>query len=284
MKSRTVRHSFPSDKRSPLPSCCRKIVRDSVGLKKRTVSTSGISIPSLYRSTTKINFISPDKSFALALALSLSEDPEVSAIEGSVPSGTILQIEDDTDLEIEVEIKEKDIYKVKEGQEVEITSEVLSEVAAKGVVSKVYQFTSTGQQNNTMANALNTAASSSSNYKAIIKVTDSAGLLLGMKVKVKISMDDEQTVFAVPYTAVMETSTGSYVYVAQYMSGMYMVQRKEVETGDTGDYYTEITGGDLEPDDYVISYPDMVSENDIISISEQGVTGTDATPGDSEGE
>ena len=208
----------------------------------------------------------------------------VNSVEGAIPSGTILQIEDDTDLEIEVEIKEKDIYKVKEGQEVEITSEVLSEVAAKGVVSKVYQFTSTSQQTNTLANSLNTAGSSNSNYKAIIKVTDSTGLLLGMKVKVKISMDDEQTVFAVPYTAVMETSTGSYVYVAQNMSGIYMVQRKEVEVGNTGDYYTEITGGELEPDDYVISYPDMVSENDVISISEQGVTGTDATPGDSEGE
>ena len=46
-KSRTVKYSLPTDFRKPLPNCCRKTVRLSVGLKNNTVSISGKSIPSL---------------------------------------------------------------------------------------------------------------------------------------------------------------------------------------------------------------------------------------------
>lgn len=47
IKSRTVRHSLFSARRSPRPSCCKNTVSDSVGRKKRMVFTSGISTPSL---------------------------------------------------------------------------------------------------------------------------------------------------------------------------------------------------------------------------------------------
>ena len=198
----------------------------------------------------------------------------INAVEGAVPQGTILQVEDDSDLEIEIEVKERDIYKVKEGQEVDISSEVLSEVVGKGVVSKVYQFTTQSSTSQNLSNS-GIATSSNSNYKAIIKVTESSGLLLGMKVKVKISMDDEQTVFAVPYTAVMDSSTGSYVYIAKNAGTMFMVEKVDVETGVSGDYYTEIVGGGLEPDDLVITYPDLVDVGSVVFITEQGVTGTD---------
>ena len=52
IKSSTVKQSFPSAKRKPLPNCCRKIVKLSVGRRNKTVSISGISTPSLKISTT----------------------------------------------------------------------------------------------------------------------------------------------------------------------------------------------------------------------------------------
>ena len=51
-KSNTVRHSLLSANLNPLPSCCKNMVRLSVGLKNKTVSIPGISMPSLKISTT----------------------------------------------------------------------------------------------------------------------------------------------------------------------------------------------------------------------------------------
>ena len=51
-KSKTVKQSLSSANRSPRPNCCKKMVKLSVGRKNKTVSISGISIPSLKISTT----------------------------------------------------------------------------------------------------------------------------------------------------------------------------------------------------------------------------------------
>ena len=55
--------------RSPLPSCCRKTIGDSVGRRNITISTAGISTPSLNISTEKITLISPCISFWIANTL-----------------------------------------------------------------------------------------------------------------------------------------------------------------------------------------------------------------------
>ena len=47
-----------------------------------------------------------------------------------------------------------------------------------------------------------------------------------------------------------------------------MAVRKDIETGESGDYYTEIVGGDLEPGDKVTCYPDKVFEGSIVKITE----------------
>ncbi len=69
IKSKTVRQSLPSNKRNPLPSCCKNTVKLSVGLKNKIVFISGISTPSLNKSTVNINLSSPDCSLLLADAL-----------------------------------------------------------------------------------------------------------------------------------------------------------------------------------------------------------------------
>ena len=54
--------------------------------------------------------------------------------------GNIMQLEDDKNLRVEVSIKEMDILKIQEGQEVRISSDTIDSIGAKGVVSKVYRF------------------------------------------------------------------------------------------------------------------------------------------------
>ena len=74
----------------------------------------------------------------------------------------------------------------------------------------------------------------------------------------------------IPYTAIMSDVDGDYVYVAEPAgNGMYMVTRKSIEKGMSGDYYTEVTGGDLEEGDLVIAYPSTVTENSVITIREE---------------
>ena len=58
MKSSTVRQGLSSARRRPRPSCWRKTVALSVGRRKSTVSISGMSTPSLNRSTVKIALMS----------------------------------------------------------------------------------------------------------------------------------------------------------------------------------------------------------------------------------
>ena len=192
----------------------------------------------------------------------------ISAVEGLPTSGSVMRIENDEKLQIKVSIKEKDILKMKEGMEVEISSSTLSEVTGKGKISKVLDFVSESTAPAAKMDMTGGAQSTAGSYTAVIDVEESENMLLGMNVKAKIATGREVTVLAVPYTAVMNDSQGEYVYVAQQASGLYVVVKKTVETGESGDYYTEITGGDLEPDDKVICYPESVTENSIVQIKE----------------
>ncbi len=192
----------------------------------------------------------------------------VNATEGLPASGTIMQIDNENDLKIRVEIKESEVFKVKEGMEVEISNSNLEQVTAKGKVDKVYRFVS-GTSADT-ASALTGTVDKTPHYTVIIKVDEFTDLLLGMNVKVKIATGNEMSVMAVPYTAIMtDDDENEYVYVAEEQAkGITMVVRKDVETGETGDYYTEIKGGSLEKGDKVICYPETVTEGGIVKIKE----------------
>ncbi len=186
----------------------------------------------------------------------------ISAVEGAVPTGALMTIQDDEKLEINVDIKEKDIFSVKEGMNVELSSSSLENVTGKGVVSKVNLFATAG------APTANGVAGDNT-FGAKISVTENNNILLGMKLKGRISTGEELNVNAVPYTAILSDAEGDYVYIAEEVSnGMYTVTRKYVEKGMSGDYYTEITDTDLEEGDKVICYPNTVTENGIITITE----------------
>ena len=195
---------------------------------------------------------------------------DINATEGLPASGSIMTIEDDQNLQISVNIKEKDIFKVKEGADVELSSASLEESSGKGSVETVYRFVPKVESKESSLALAGSGGDSSPEYTVIIKVSDFTDLLLGMRVKVKIATGNELSVNAVPYTAIMEEDGEEYVYVAQESgsSGFYMAVKKEIETGENGDYYTEITGGKLEEGDKVICFPDTVLEGSLVKIKE----------------
>ncbi len=201
----------------------------------------------------------------------------VNAVEGVPANGALMTIQDDKNLELTVGIREKDFFSVKEGMSVELSNSSLDNVTGTGTVTKINNFaTADTSAAATAAAAAGTAVDNT--YKAKITVSSFTDMMLGMKVKARISTGEEMTTEAVPYTAIMSDAYGDYVYVAQEASaGMYTVVKKEVTKGMSGDYYTEITSGELEEGDLVICYPSTVKENDIIAVNKDSDSKKDAT-------
>ena len=193
----------------------------------------------------------------------------ISAVEGVVPSGAIMTIEDDKNLELNVGIKEKDYFAVKEGMSVELTNSSLDNVKGSGKVASINNFSSADTTSVAAAAGATQGAVADNTFKAKITITDFTDMLIGMKVKARIDTGEEMTTEAVPYTAIISDAYGDYVYVAEPAgSGMYTVAKKEVTKGMSGDYYTQVESDELEEGDLVIAYPSTVKENDIITINE----------------
>ena len=192
-----------------------------------------------------------------------------SAVEGVIPSGAIMTIEDDKNLELNVGIKEKDYFAVKEGMSVELTNSSLDNVKGSGKVASINNFSSADTTSVAAAAVAAQGAVADNTFKAKITITDFTDMLIGMKVKARIATGEEMTTEAVPYTAIISDAYGDYVYVAEPAgSGMYTVAKKEVTKGMSGDYYTQVESDELEEGDLVIAYPSTVKENDIITINE----------------
>ena len=241
-------------------------------------TSAEVAIPSVSSTATELAKLYEQLDAASLVANQDGVVTAVGATEGSVPSGVLFQIEDPDNLEIDVEIKESDIFKVEEGQKVEITNDTIEDVSS-GKVESVHKFIpSSGTGASDGSSAAASPIIKQEGYAAVIKVSEAKNLLLGMKVKAKIAMGDNENLMSVPYTAIMtdESDNSNYVYVAKEVTtGMYMFSRVNVEVGKSGDYYTEIIGGDLNEGDLVVSYPETVSEMSRTGISEK--TEADAT-------
>ncbi|MCR5212813.1 MAG: HlyD family efflux transporter periplasmic adaptor subunit [Eubacterium sp.] len=192
----------------------------------------------------------------------------INAVVGLPVTGSIMTIQDDENLVINVGIKEKDIFSVKEGMTVEFSNNQLENVTGKGLVTKVNTFAVPDTSSVSAVKSVNTAALDNT-FNAKLSITEKNDILIGMKLKGRISTGEESRVNAVPYTAILADEDGEYVYVAEEVqNGMYSVVRKSVEKGMSGDYYVEITGGDLVEGDKVICYPNTVMEGGIVTITE----------------
>lgn len=187
----------------------------------------------------------------------------IDAVEGLTPTGSIMTIQDDKNLEVNVGIKEKDIFSVKEGMSVELSNSTLTNVSGKGSVVKVNNFAT-----ESAPTAQGTVADNTFNAK--IYIDENTDILLGMKLKVRIATGEELSTDAVPYTAILSDAEGDYVYVAEEAgNGMYQVVRKSITKGMSGDYYTEIVSGELKVGDKVICYPSTVTEGGIVKINDE---------------
>lgn len=183
---------------------------------------------------------------------------ELNISQGSVPTGTLMKIEDDQNLKVKVSIKEKDIKNISVGMGAEITAEACKDAVYTGSVTKVINFASA------TSNSYEGSSDSSSGYGAEITVNPNTELLLGMTVKVKIQMSEEQTKLAVPYDAIGENADGSF-YVMKAIeqeNGKYKAKSVIVEKGAENEYFTEVISKELKELDSIVLYPYSVMEEE----------------------
>lgn len=187
----------------------------------------------------------------------------------------ILTIEDTSALKIVATVSETDILKLKEGMKAVVTSDATGDEEISGEVTRVVRVKSSAPSMD--------GTGASGGYSIEITI-DSAELLIGMDAKAKIMVKEKGEVLAVPYDLIKtDENGGTYVLVAEEKEGgSATVVRKNIEVGEEVDYYTEITGGDLEEGDKMIyDYAGAVTEGQVLEASQMysgdsmNMTGTD---------
>lgn len=192
---------------------------------------------------------------------------QLNIAQGGVPNGPLMQIEDNTNLKVKVSIKEKDITKVQQGMAAKITADALPDQTNTGVVNKVINFASSDAKTTDQSASSGTSGSSGSAYSAEVNVDAGSSLLLGMTVKVEITLKEGGKGMAVPYDSIATDDDGSYVYRGKEQEdGNYLIEKVPVTVGDSTDYYTGISSDELELGDLIISTPDDVQEGDTIPL------------------
>lgn len=183
--------------------------------------------------------------------------------------GELMTIQDTNALKLTVSIKENDILNIKEGMKAIVTSNANPEKEITGTVTKVIDFVST---------STNEEGINETSYSAEITLPENSGLLLGMSAKAKIITSEELITTAVAYDSIIKEGDNNYVYkAAPTEDNLYTIEKVAVNIGKDSDYYTQISSDELKTGDYIISYPDEVSEGDCVPIDETYMTSEDET-------
>ncbi|HEX9013813.1 MAG TPA: efflux RND transporter periplasmic adaptor subunit [Anaerolineaceae bacterium] len=156
-----------------------------------------------------------------------------------VSSGTAaVQIDDMSHLYVDISVSEVDISQVKVGQPAEITFDAIANKTYNG---KVTDIATTG-----------TSSSGAVNFYVTVGITNKdAQIKPGMTATANITVTQKTDVLLVPASAIRTVNNQSMVYVDQ--SGT--LRPVFITTGDTDSTNTEVTGGNLNAGDLVVTNP-----------------------------
>ncbi len=183
---------------------------------------------------------------------------------------TILTIEDTSSLKVVATVAEADILQLQEGMSAVVTASATGEEEIKGTVSRVVRVKEQSMDGQTAGG-----------YSVEIAL-DNSELLVGMEAKVRVMIQEKGEVLAIPYDLIRYDDNGdAYVLIAEGNSdGTATAVRRSVTLGDEVDYYTEVTGGELQEGDKMIyDYSGMIVEGQTFApeqmYSEQDLGMTD---------
>lgn len=164
----------------------------------------------------------------------------VYAKEGGVGSGLLFVIEDTEKLIVDTYVKGYDVSKVKEGLAVLITSEAIKNEVFDGVITSIAPTAN--------KNAYGTTdLTSNPIFATEVEITSTGSdLRIGMEVDLDFIIESQKNIFAVPYDAVFEKNSKSYVICAQETKDeKYLLSEIEVEVGLDDDFDVVIYGTQL---------------------------------------
>lgn len=194
---------------------------------------------------------------------------QISVKEGSIPMGGMLMtIEKTDDLVISGKVSEADILRIAENMECEIKTSATGDEIIPGKVRRIERIISSASE------------AALGGYTVEIEIDDPENrLLIGMSANVKIILEKADNVLCVPYDAVQGgENEGYYILTLEPGSaqGMMRVVRKDIEIGFEGDYYIEVTKGELKENDIVLTatVSDMTGA---ITMPEEGTEIPDPT-------
>ncbi len=178
---------------------------------------------------------------------------------GSVPSSpTIITLENASQLVISGKVNESDILRIGEDMEAEIKTSATGDKIISGKVKRIERIISADEKD------------ASEGYTVEVSIDDKeSDLLIGMTASVKIILNRSKNTLSVPYGAVIGgDNDGYYVFVATSASnGQYLISKRKIEKGFDGDYYLEVTSGNLNDGDIVLTNPRGVSDGDKLSLT-----------------
>lgn len=180
---------------------------------------------------------------------------ELNISEGTQPySSNLMTISNASSLIVKGKVDESDILNIIGGMNAEIYTTATENETIMGKVDRI-EHTS------------DNSGESSGGYNVEITFKDKR-LLIGMKANVKIVLDHKDDVVCLPYDAVQKDENDNcYVWAAESVGdNSYKLKKVDIKTGFEGDYYTEITSGDLNVGDVIITGSYNVSEGDIVAL------------------
>ena len=200
---------------------------------------------------------------------------EANATVGNAAEGILFKIEDLDDPVIVIDIKEVDINKIMEGQEVEVSTDACDddEFAIGKVTSISDAVKSPENMSSSKSNSSSNNSSTSSNssvFEGKIKLDDPEGnsfIKVGMSAKANVILDKREDIFAVPFTSILEEDDGKYIKIAQKNDdGTYTVRSVPVTTGLETDISVEIESDDIKDGDKLIADPSSYKDGEIVNL------------------
>lgn len=162
---------------------------------------------------------------------------------GSVCAGTVATIQNTDALVVEVTISADDVPGLETGMSCLITSDATGDTEINGTLTQI-----------------DPVANDQGSFGAKVRVTgEAADLLIGIQAQVEIIKSQVSDVYVVPIDAVGTAEDGtSYVLRKTGGEGVDMTfEEVTVTTGDSNDYYTTISGSDLQEGDVIRSSADL---------------------------
>lgn len=187
------------------------------------------------------------------------------AVVGDIPKTALFRIEDTSDLNVEAEVKEIDVDKVKTGTDVSITTDATGKEKISGQVVRVSPAAT--EASATMPNTGTQSSEPTFTVKAHI-TGKNPDLRIGMKAKMNIVLEQKKDVFAVPYDAIVEKPDGSQViYIAKPDGALYKIAEIPVTIGMETDVSTEVSASGLQDGMKVITGTDNIAAGQVVQLS-----------------